>query len=708
MADIPSPESVSMQRRADAALAKAFRERRSQLAQKLFEAIRTSEGILPESAATFADLDDWNQQVVNTAVDLAQRWFTRGDASSELLFQGWMYSELRLPGLEFEPEIRWDRAAVLNRARTLWFEELRSSIPATSLALLEQALGVILEKFQRPVRRSLHLLLVGDCLKWEILNALIGPCIDQQIEVSYTEIGERVAPVLRNRIRSLDSSAFDLVFFGPFTHQFFQQYGQLLRPQAALWSRTKIVAELDTLFAEVSSTLQVLVQQTRCPVYIHNTSGTIQLFGGISGMFKHLAAQRNRSFVRETVHSRVSRLITEPAMAGRVRLLDERALLKDHSSYYLSQVLFNGLIFHPARVGALLGQRQYFEAVFTTAFLATKKVVVCDLDNTLWDGVIGEGEVTHFAERQRILKQLRERGVLLSINSKNDPANVHFRGSALQLEDFVAPQINWTPKTTNMKVIVDELNMKAKDFIFIDDRPDELERMRNAFPELVALDATQTSTWDMLDHWASHLNSAMEEDRTKLYHERAARDKFLSTTPQTSGSPEDEAAAFADLELQVKIEAVNRSGLKRVVELINRTNQFNLCGSRTTLPDEENGLGEDHFILTAAARDKFGTMGVVGVMRVNRKPDGLEVPIFVLSCRVFGFGIEYALLNAAKNFARSPEEPITGLYKETQANTPGRQLYAQAGLKRDGNFWKGRVIDLKPAPDWLTVESSVR
>ena len=273
------------------------------------------------------------------------------------------------------------------------------------------------------------------------------------------------------------------------------------------------------------------------------------------------------------------------------------------------------------------------------------------------------------------------------------------------MEDFVAPRINWLPKTANMKAIVEALNLKIKDFVFIDDRPDELERMRNAFPELVALDATQEATWDLLAHWAGNLASAMEEDRTQLYHERAARDQFLSVAPPGAG-PEDETAAFTSLGLEVKIEMVEGKTLKRVVELINRTNQFNLAGSRTTMAEEEKGLGKDHFILTASAKDKFGSMGIVGVARVNLKPDALEIPIFVLSCRVFGFGIEYALLNAIKIFARSPDEPVVGLYKETQANAPGRDFYAKAGLARTGDAWKGRLSELRASPEWLTIHAA--
>ncbi len=135
----------------------------------------------------------------------------------------------------------------------------------------------------------------------------------------------------------------------------------------------------------------------------------------------------------------------------------------------------------------IVGGELYFEIAFAHAFLKSKKLIVCDLDNTVWDGVIGEGAVRHFSDRQATLKELRRRGVLLAINSKNDPKNVHWTGSELQASDFVATQINWQTKAANMERIRDELNLKTKDFIFIDDRPDERELMRAKFPEIECL-----------------------------------------------------------------------------------------------------------------------------------------------------------------------------------------------------------------------------
>src|SRR6185312_15691176 len=132
---------------------------------------------------------------------------------------------------------------------------------------------------------------------------------------------------------------------------------------------------------------------------------------------------------------------------------------------------------------------KYHDLLYARARLLGRKLVVCDLDNTLWAGEIGEGAVSHFLDRQRVLLNLKERGVVLAVNSKNDPANVRWDGGLLKADDFVNLQINWDSKITNMKRIREALNLKYKDYVFIDDRADQLDMMGQGLPEIHLLDA---------------------------------------------------------------------------------------------------------------------------------------------------------------------------------------------------------------------------
>ncbi len=685
-------------------MAAAFAAHRAELAEALYQALREADqsaGFLPER---MTEIHEWWQAVIETAIDLAGEWVRNPDEFHEDQFAGWI-SRLNHPSMRPADAAAFSAGRILECVKPRWAGILEGRVSAPAQQLLVDELGRIIVPLLQPVRKNLRVLFIGDCLESELMAGIAGQCSQAQIAVDPVHRYNSVQAILRNDIRELGQGGFDLVFFSPFSYTFVPEYDQILRWNAGFWPRAKFFAMLDGMLEEVAATVRLMAQQLGCPIYVHNSAAVVQTFGFWSGAAKNISTLRNRVQARPFINQRIERIASDAAFEGQVRVIDEEALRRNTGDFALGRVVFHGKVHHPTALSIELARGPYIEAIASDALLAEKKVVVCDLDNTLWDGVIGEGAVEHFADRQKILKGLRDKGVLLSINSKNDPRNVDFSGGVLAMDDFVAPRINWEPKATNMASIVDELNLKEKDFVFIDDRPDELERVQNAFPAMTTLDAREEATWRWLAHWEKHRSADQVQDRTRLYHERAARDEFLTRRSEQKASQEDETAALKNLELAVKIEHATRTAdLKRAVELVNRTNQFNLCGSRVTLAELEEGLGAEQWVLTATAKDKFGSMGVVGAMVVRRATDGLEIPVFVLSCRVFGFGIEYALLNAVRALG-APENRLLGLYKETPNNAPCREFYAKAGLRREEAGWVGMIGDLKAAPSWLTVES---
>ena len=686
-------------------MAAAFRRNRTELGRALYSAVRDKSCATWQQALEFEELEEWGRSQLLTAIDLLAARFETGDPLFLELVAGWVHSRLvqDLSKEDAPSDYKPDRAIEL--VRISWIDTLGSMGSGEAIRLLAADLEQMVLFLAQPASKEQRILFIGDCLQSEVLAALLGPCALARIGIRPTMAIERVQPALRNRIRAFAPDEFDLVFFSPFSHTFLPEYEILLKPRSFLWPASKTVSHVNAMLEEVYRTVDTLAGHLDCPIYVHNTSGAIQQSGRVSGLAKHLVSWRSRTRARRVVNEAMARTLVD-RYGSRVKLLDEDALRAARSELELGRIYLHSHAFHPTPLGVELGRGPYFHAVYSNAFLRSKKAVVCDLDNTLWDGVIGEGPVGHYLDRQATLKELRRRGVLLSIISKNDPKNVHWSGAALQLDDFVAPRINWEPKTANMASIRDELNLKVKDFVFIDDRRDELERMRNAFPEILALDATEPATWHFLSHWRDGLPPNPAEDRTKLYHERVEREQFVSGLSRMSSAVEDETAAFTALELAVKIQPVTGPGLKRAVELINRTNQFNLCGSRTTERELANGMGTRHTIVQAEAADKFGSMGVVGIMRVDRHFDRIEIPIFVLSCRAFGFGIEYALLNAVR--ALGPADClVVGHYQETQFNQVCRQFYPASGMRWDGSHWIARIGELLPAAQWLTIESSI-
>jgi FkbH-like protein len=339
--------------------------------------------------------------------------------------------------------------------------------------------------------------------------------------------------------------------------------------------------------------------------------------------------------------------------------------------------------------------------------MGRKKVIVCDLDNTLWSGVIGEGAVEHFQDRQHILKALRKKGILLAISSKNNPANVHWTGGVLSDADFVSAQINWDPKVLNMRRIANELNLKLKDFLFIDDRADERAMVADTLPEVQTLDAESPDVWRRLAVLAEMLPEPDEMDRTLAYKQREERMRFLEDTEAVAA---EQRELFRKLNLKLTIRAAAAKELRRVAELINRTNQFNLCGTRTTTREvTEWSERSDRSVLVVEAADKFGSMGIVCVAVTARTRDTTEIPVLVLSCRVFGYGVEKALLNyiyrSIESRGDGARKVIVGSYRETPQNEPCRKFYPDSGFIWEGGAWVCRGELHVEDPDWLTVDS---
>jgi FkbH-like protein len=294
---------------------------------------------------------------------------------------------------------------------------------------------------------------------------------------------------------------------------------------------------------------------------------------------------------------------------------------------------------------------------------------------------------------------------LLTINSKNDPRNVHWNGAVLTESDFIHMQINWESKVANMRRIRDALNLNLKDFVFIDDRADQREMVRQAFPEIRVLDATTSQAWARLALWAAALPDTSGTDRTQQYREREQRENFIA---ESSTALEDPTTLFAGLAIQVEIREPSRAELKRVTELINRTNQFNLTGARTSLREIcEWHDGRSRRIIVVEASDKFGPMGLVSAALLEQSGTQFLIPLFVLSCRVFGYGIEDAVLGAVKRLARQfggrESVSIRGSYRETAFNEPCRAMYPRNGFRWEGQSWI--IADVEPSQDpaWLTI-----
>jgi len=361
------------------------------------------------------------------------------------------------------------------------------------------------------------------------------------------------------------------------------------------------------------------------------------------------------------------------------------------------------------------------------------KVVVADLDNTLWGGVVGEDGVSGIkVDReypgiawwnvQRALADIKRRGVLLAIASKNnrDDAMEAFRshpGMLLSLADFAAERINWSDKPSNLREIAAELNVGLDSIAFLDDNPTERERVRKELPEVTVIDlpadpmgfAEALRRSPVLERLSV---SAEDAERSRFYAEQRVRAAVL-----TSASNVEEF--YRSLEQEVEIAPLTPATLARAAQLTQKTNQFNV----TTRRYSEQRLVEiatrpGWAVHTVRVKDRFGDNGLVGVMITCTDGESCEIDSFLMSCRVISRTVETSMLAFLVEQSRARGLAcIRGWFLPTAKNAPAGDLYRKHGFDLctttdAGTFWH---LDLSKAdvscPDWIqltvTEESSL-
>jgi len=346
----------------------------------------------------------------------------------------------------------------------------------------------------------------------------------------------------------------------------------------------------------------------------------------------------------------------------------------------------------------------------------TRKVLVLDLDNTLWDGVLGDdgadgiaaattyrGEA--FGEFQRVVKQIGGQGVLLAVSSKNDQeaavaALREHPDMVLRDSDFVRINANWNPKDANLRDIAAKLNLGVDSFVFADDSPFETGLVAASLPQVavVRLDGEPALhiTRLLADGWFDVLQlTAEDRERAALYRTDAARQDLL----EESNSYDE---YLARLGVAVTIRPVLEGEIARVAQITLRTNQFNLTTERLQPADvRERAADPGHLVLSIRSADRFGDNGVVGALFARRGPDGLRVDNLLLSCRVFSRGIEQATVAALLDHARREGlGPVRAAYRPTKKNHRVREFWPSLGFARDGGTDEAPDFrhDLDPLP----------
>ncbi|MDF5753561.1 HAD-IIIC family phosphatase [Spongiactinospora sp. TRM90649] len=295
----------------------------------------------------------------------------------------------------------------------------------------------------------------------------------------------------------------------------------------------------------------------------------------------------------------------------------------------------------------------------------TVKCLVWDLDNTLWDGILLEGDdVRPFPEAVAALKELDGRGVLHSIASRNDPEAALAKLAEFGLADyFLYPQIGWHAKSASVKAIAADINIGLDTFAFVDDQPFERDEVAAALPQVRCYDAVEVGSLPDRPEFTPAFVTEDSRRRREMYR---ADERRKTVEAEFDGAQQD---FLSGLGMRFTIKHAVRDDLRRAEELTLRTNQLNTTGYTYSLAELEGFLESDrHILLTAALEDRYGPYGTIGLALLEKDDTVWTMKLLLMSCRVMSRGVGTILINHIKRLARDAGALLYGEYVATGKN----------------------------------------
>ena len=354
----------------------------------------------------------------------------------------------------------------------------------------------------------------------------------------------------------------------------------------------------------------------------------------------------------------------------------------------------------------------------------SRRLIVLDLDNTLWGGVVGEtgwqgirlgghdyiGEA--YKDFQLELKALSNRGIQLAVVSKNDEAVAlaaidQHPEMLLRRDDLAGWRINWSDKAANVASLVEELNLGLASVGFIDDNPAERDRVASALPQVMVPDwpadaVDYVGALRALNCFQTAAVSREDRGRKAMYvAERGRRE-----AKHNVGSTDDWLKSIGTKLSVAKLAPTN---LARVGQLLNKTNQLNLSTRRLSVTEIEQWTSQPgRSLLALSVADDFGDMGLVGIVSVETTAEEASLVDFVLSCRAMGRKVEEAMLHLALEEAkRHGATSLDIRFLPTERNAPTLQVLQGARLKAvEEHRFELNAADGYAWPDTITLSEA--
>jgi FkbH-like protein len=476
-----------------------------------------------------------------------------------------------------------------------------------------------------------------------------------------------------------------------------------------------LIKELESLsLMEIEARVSLIIEVfTSFVKKLREVTDTVLLLHGVSGI--PLGKFRKRipllpSFSRKKrklLEVLNSKIIECASATSNCIFIDEFKVaqlngFKHSESPVFSKKLIKGGMLHTNWFGYYLSE-QYTSIIRNINEIKKCKVLMLDFDNTLWEGVMGDGEVHHYVDRQNLLKKLKNSGILLVSVSKNSYENIRWDEMILKPEDFVLHKINWDLKAISISTAVEEINIGLDSAVFIDDNPIELDLITNQLQDVKCLDATKESTWEVLKMmFQLPITKETEESkkRTLMYQEAFERKKL---TNSRSFNYEE---MMGTLQLELKFSEASLKDISRIHELVSRTNQFNTTTKRYSKEELSNFIMElNTDVFVGSLSDKFGDLGIVLVVIAIKNNTEVIIDSFVMSCRAMGFGLEKKIISLLASEYEGVAKSLIGEFFATDRNTPCASLYSEAGFEAVAEKWvlgNEKFTQIAKVP-WISV-----
>ena len=351
-----------------------------------------------------------------------------------------------------------------------------------------------------------------------------------------------------------------------------------------------------------------------------------------------------------------------------------------------------------------------------------KKCLILDLDNTIWGGIIGDdgmegiqvgylGLGKIFTELQLWAKQLKQRGIILAICSKNtesiamEPFQSH-PDMVLHMDDIAVFVANWETKVDNIRHIQSILNIGFDSMVFVDNNPFEREIVKSAIPDITVPELPEDPAEYLiylrsLNLFETAFFTEQDDQRTRQYQEEARRNAVLQRF-------DNEMDFLANLQMVSEVKAFDEFDIPRVAQLSQRSNQFNLRTIRYTEADIKQLSADPNFYtISLSLKDRFGDHGLIGIVILKKQDDDtLFIDSWIMSCRVLKRGMENFTTNTIADLARANGfKRVMGEYLPTKKNGIVKDHYSNLGFKQEGDKWVLNLVEFEKRNTFIANSS---